>query len=529
MAAKAVRPDPFSAADASSSDDDEDQGLPRLPPGRPFTPASPPPSHAKPPPPQLHRHASHVRLPSPLPALPPRGPASTDLFGPLVARVGVISDVQHAAGVPDGKSFHGVPRFYADALKGAQRAGRAFRRQRVRAVIHLGDTVDGQHAARGVGSSEDALRSVVEALVGRGGAEAEGEEDEDEDEDDGEGGDADVDDGARRPSRRRPPPLLQVTSNHDIYNFGADRRRLNALLGISAPAGEQHDGASYYSFALADGWRAVALDAYDVSLVGRAPGDPRHALAAETLRARNPNGSDARPQGWDSPEGLKGVARRFVRFGGGAGEAQVAWLRAELAGARAAGERVLLLSHLPLHPATAPPACLLWNYEEVVGVLEEYPATVAAVLTGHAHMNGYCFAPHGTGVTAATEGADDAPAGALAGAGGAAAAAAAGRTGGGGIHHLVLPCVLETPPDRDCWAVLDIHARGLLLRGVDTCMSLAMAVGQAPGGGDDKGGRGAEEAQGAGATTTTAAAAAAAAVSAAGDALSRVAIAAEAR
>lgn len=523
-------PDPFSAADAASSDSDSDEDAgPRLPPGgRPFTPSSPlPPRPAPPSPlkpssvsssPSLHRHPSHVRLPVPLPALPPRGEASADLFGPLVASVGVISDVQHAAGIPDGQSFHGVPRFYAAALEGARRAGEAFARDEagVRVVIHLGDTVDGQHALRGEGPSEDALRNVVEALLG-GAGEEEGEgEDDDDDE---------------RPRRRRPTTrtLLNLTSNHDLYNFGgADRARLNALLGIRPPRGKEHQGASYYSFPLAPGWRAIGLDSYDESLLGRAPGDPRHERAAATLRARNPNGSDAKPSGWDSPEGLKGVARRFVRFGGGASSAQVDWLRAELADARAKGERALVLSHLPLHPATAPPACLLWNYDEVVAALEEFPGTVAAVLAGHAHMNGYFFAPHGTGAAdwddraaAAAGEAGEAAAAAAAGASGAGGpVGAAGLQGGGGggggigrgVHHLVLPCVLETPPDRDCWAVLDIHERGLLMRGVDTCMSLAMATGR--GGGQPPGGAGVEE--------TAAAGAAAAAETA--DALARVAI-----
>jgi manganese-dependent ADP-ribose/CDP-alcohol diphosphatase len=399
----------------------------------------------------------------------------------------VISDVQHAAGIPDGKSFHGVPRFYAAALEGARRAGRAFARDCVPVVIHLGDTVDGQHALRGEGSSEEALKNVVEALVG-----GEGEEEDD---------DGNDDNNPRRPRRQR-PTLLNLTSNHDLYNFGGrDRGRLNALLGITPPEGKEHAGASYYSASLAPGWRALGLDSYDVSLLGRAPGDERHERAAATLRARNPNGSDDKPQGWDSPEGLKGVARRFVRFGGGASAKQVEWLRAELRQARARGERVLVLNHLPLHPATAPPACLLWNYDEVVAALEEFPGTVAAVLTGHAHMNGYFFAPHGTGAAEWEGGGEED--------GVAAGEAGAGAGAGGGIHHLVLPCVLETPPDRDCWAVLDIHEKGMVLRGVDTCMSLAMAVGQV-----------------AAAETTAARAAAAAAASEAeaADALARVAL-----
>jgi hypothetical protein len=48
----------------------------------------------------------------------------------------------------------------------------------------------------------------------------------------------------------------------------------------------------------------------------------------------------------NSPEGLVGVARRFVKFGGGASDAQLAWLRDELATAAGRGERAIVCSHL---------------------------------------------------------------------------------------------------------------------------------------------------------------------------------------
>lgn len=47
---------------------------------------------------------------------------------------------------------------------------------------------------------------------------------------------------------------------------------------------------------------------------------------------------------------------------------QLAWLEEELRGCAAAGERVLVACHLAFHPNTCPPACLLWNYTEVLQV-----------------------------------------------------------------------------------------------------------------------------------------------------------------
>jgi hypothetical protein len=63
---------------------------------------------------------------------------------------------------------------------------------------------------------------------------------------------------------------------------------------------------------------------------------------------------------------------RFVKFGGGVSEAQLAWLRQELAAAQAAGERAVVCCHLCFHPATCAPACLLWNYKEVLQVRPLY-------------------------------------------------------------------------------------------------------------------------------------------------------------
>ena len=36
--------------------------------------------------------------------------------------------------------------------------------------------------------------------------------------------------------------------------------------------------------------------------------------------------------------------------------------------AAAQGQRVVVCCHLPLCPGTAPPVCLLWNYEQVLQV-----------------------------------------------------------------------------------------------------------------------------------------------------------------
>jgi hypothetical protein len=153
------------------------------------------------------------------------------------------------------------------------------------------------------------------------------------------------------------------------------------------------------------GFRFVVLDSYDLSLLDVAQG-PDHPLRvrAEEIMAVNPNAnkcgrgpgvagcgvgfagracacgpafvielllpacmpsttheptpahSPTHPR--HSPEGLEGAARRFVEFGGGLSDGQVAWLAGKLAAAKAAGERVVVAGHIPFCPGSAPEPCL---------------------------------------------------------------------------------------------------------------------------------------------------------------------------
>jgi manganese-dependent ADP-ribose/CDP-alcohol diphosphatase len=47
-----------------------------------------------------------------------------------------------------------------------------------------------------------------------------------------------------------------------------------------------------------------------------------------------------------------------------------------------------------------------------------------------------------------------------------------------GIHHIVLAAVLETPPGRDCYGHIEVHADRIVLKGVDTMMSLDLPLRQ---------------------------------------------------
>jgi hypothetical protein len=73
------------------------------------------------------------------------------------------------------------------------------------------------------------------------------------------------------------------------------------------------------------------------------------------------------------------VEARWAPWNGGVGQVQLAWLRGQLNDARRAQQRVLVFAHCPFHPAVVRDrtACLLWNYLQLLQVLQQSGIVVA--------------------------------------------------------------------------------------------------------------------------------------------------------
>jgi len=86
-----------------------------------------------------------------------------------------------------------------------------------------------------------------------------------------------------------------------------------------------------------------------------------------------------------------GYQKRFVPYNGGFGKEQLAWFRKELVGAAGAGERVIVMSHVIIHPEACCGTSMAWDYDEALEVIRSEGAAgcVAAVLCGHDHTGGY--------------------------------------------------------------------------------------------------------------------------------------------
>ena len=148
---------------------------------------------------------------------------------------------------------------------------------------------------------------------------------------------------------------MAVVGNHELYNF--DREALAQASWL------RHGDREYYSFAPAAGWRMVVLDPYQLALIGHAQDDPRRQAAVELIGRKNP-GVDPSGVGGEWFKCVEGYDKRFVPYNGGLGTEQLTWLRAELADAAAANERVLIMCHVILHPEACGGSTMVWDYPE---------------------------------------------------------------------------------------------------------------------------------------------------------------------
>lgn len=297
---------------------------------------------------------------------------------------GVLSDVQYAD-IPDGHSFRGIPRYYRHSIQVLQRAVSKWNDlDKIQFAMNFGDIVDGFCPRY---KSLSTVQQVVKEFERFNG------------------------------------PTYHMIGNHCLYNL--PRTKLISLLKV--PSDDDH---AYYNFSPSPGYRFVVLDAFEISAFGWPKDHPNTQEAFRILRMKNPN-SDK-----NSPKGMVGLEQRFLMFNGGVGKKQLHWLHDILQRATKKHEKVIICSHLPLHPNSASTKAILWNYEEVLRVIYSYKC-VKACLAGHYHKGGYFVDAHG-------------------------------------IHHRVFEAALECPPGSNAFGYIDVYEDRISLLGTDRMMSTEM-------------------------------------------------------
>ena len=263
-------------------------------------------------------------------------------------RFAVIADVQYAD-IDDAYNFSKTSkRMYRRSLRAFQLAVQSWNSvhasKPISFVAQLGDLIDGQNKARG--QSQGALDACMNIVAGSSISE-----------------------------------WHHSVGNHELYNFP----RSASHVPWSRP------GASYYMWRPHPRVVAVQLDAYEISTIGRSQDDSRTCEAWRILNAHNPN--DCKAFGVDWKRGLKGLQKRHVPYNGGLGSAQLAWFRTIVAQARQDGDVCVVFSHLPTFPDAATDDTLLFDFEQALAVLREYPSTVCAWFAGHQHAGGVSHDP----------------------------------------------------------------------------------------------------------------------------------------
>jgi len=180
---------------------------------------------------------------------------------------------------------------------------------------------------------------------------------------------------------RAPCPCVNIVGNHELYNF--NRKYLSSVNWL------KHGDREYHSFSPSPGWKVVVLDPYQIALIGHDDDDPRRLEAVDIMGRENPN---VHPNGKDGDwlVGVEGHQRRFVPYNGGFGKEQLDWFRSELQDAATANERVVVMSHVIIHPMACGGSTMAWDYEEALGIINSEECVVT-VLCGHDHKGNYYF------------------------------------------------------------------------------------------------------------------------------------------
>ncbi|OCT63059.1 manganese-dependent ADP-ribose/CDP-alcohol diphosphatase [Xenopus laevis] len=302
---------------------------------------------------------------------------------------GVIADIQYADR-PTGPNCWGTLRYYRDSLVhlshavaewNSQDSGPTF-------VLQLGDIIDSSN--KKLQASEKALQEVLKVADDMKGH------------------------------------WHHVWGNHELYNFNRSyliQSKLNTQwLEDPKPVIKRGENADYYAYHFSPfpKFRFVVIDTYDHSSFGRDMNHPKYkesvASMSEWHFPKEPGESQV-----CKPE------RHVVNFNGGVGRDQLSWLHNILTYSDEQEEKVVVASHVPIHPEAQVTNCLAWNYREILEVLHCH-SCVVSYIAGHEHHGGYCQDSHG-------------------------------------IHHITMEGVVESPPNTNAFATVHMYKDKMVLHG----------------------------------------------------------------
>lgn len=304
----------------------------------------------------------------------------------LLFKFGVISDVQFAD-VDDMTNYEGTTmRYYRNSVNLLQQAVQNWMKDEANFVLQLGDIIEGNHVARK--DRDKTLNTVIDCC------------------------------------KELKCYVCHLWGNHEFYLFSRKELANTSLNSKVVIADEKETSLAkpnhssngntgqlpnsyttdlsndnilinnilhkfvrnsdsghkyYFTFSPHKDFKFIALDSYDISVCGREDGDEELEIASKIMTEKNSNAN------WNSPMGLN--EPHYVKFNGGLSIEQLQWLDNELKISDELGQRVIILSHVPFHPKSTIPFCIVWNYQEVLDILWKH-SCVKACLCGHTHGAG---------------------------------------------------------------------------------------------------------------------------------------------
>lgn len=280
----------------------------------------------------------------------------------------VISDVQYVDAKPGRNYLKTRKRDYRNSLLICKKAGDTARLENVSFALQLGDIIDRKNA-----NAKKSSKAINEVL-----------------------------------SSFKNIKLYSVVGNHDLYNFSLNELSQKLKIPFNG----------YYHFSPFPGFRFVVLNTYDFSVI-----NPKTKDAAYKYLAKyNMNNLDNK-NSWFV--GLKGLNRRFVPYNGALSHDQINWFQNILDYSDNENEKVIVLSHQPIHPKSCENSALIWNYRKILDMMIDTNCVIAH-FAGHDHSGGLKY--------------------------------------DNGILFKTFNSPLEVESDETSWSVVDIYADKMIIR-----------------------------------------------------------------
>jgi predicted MPP superfamily phosphohydrolase len=129
-------------------------------------------------------------------------------------------------------------------------------------------------------------------------------------------------------------PIYHLWGNHELYNFKREQLLNGPLCSFNT---EMISPSHYGTIEVCPKLKILAVDTYELSLIGVEKDSETYRQALDVFRQHNPN---EKVNEWN---GLEGFQRRYTQLNGALTRKQLDWLKEELTKARNLDQNVIII------------------------------------------------------------------------------------------------------------------------------------------------------------------------------------------